>query len=133
MTWKIIKTKQKLLKQSLFAVKPRTFLVFKKSIRISPIFLNHSFKIHNGKNFINITVTENHLGRMFGEFISTRKLFDKGVNSKYKKIWKRKTKKKPIKVNISNMNKLGSLKNKNKNYLSEKRYKHRTVSTIRLL
>lgn len=133
MTWKIIKTKQKLLKQSLLALKSQKFFVFKKSIKISPIFLGHLFKIHNGKNFINLTVTENHIGRNFGEFISTRKVFDKGINSKYRKIWKRKSKKKPIKINLSNMSKLGNLRKKNKNYLSEKRYKHRTINTIRLL
>lgn len=42
---------------------------------ILPKFIEKTVKIHNGKNFIEIFVTEEMVGHKFGEFSSTRKRF----------------------------------------------------------
>lgn len=42
---------------------------------IIPKFLGLTFKIHNGKNFEELNVTDNMIGHKFGEFIFTRKKF----------------------------------------------------------
>ncbi len=39
---------------------------------IIPDFVGHSFMIHNGKNFIPITVSEEMVGHKLGEFAPTR-------------------------------------------------------------
>ena len=40
---------------------------------ITPEFVGHSFLIHNGKNFIPITISEEMVGHKLGEFSPTRK------------------------------------------------------------
>ena len=40
---------------------------------IIPEFVGHSFLIHNGKNFIPITISEEMVGHKLGEFSPTRK------------------------------------------------------------
>jgi ribosomal protein S19 len=39
----------------------------------------HIFLIHNGKGFVSLQVTRDHIGHRFGEFSSTRKI---GVHGK---------------------------------------------------
>ena len=39
---------------------------------IIPDFVGHSFMIHNGKNFIPITISEEMVGHKLGEFAPTR-------------------------------------------------------------
>jgi len=39
---------------------------------IVPEYVNHSFLIHNGKQFIKLYVTEEMVGHRFGEFALTR-------------------------------------------------------------
>ena len=43
---------------------------------IIPIFMDKTFKIHNGKTFKEITVTKEMLGHKFGEFCRTRVEFE---------------------------------------------------------
>lgn len=40
--------------------------------QISPDFVGHRFLIHNGKNFIEVFVTEDMVGHRLGEFSPTR-------------------------------------------------------------
>lgn len=40
---------------------------------ISPEMVGVTFEVHNGKNFINVFVTESMVGHKLGEFASTRK------------------------------------------------------------
>jgi small subunit ribosomal protein S19 len=40
---------------------------------ISPEMLNFTFGVHNGKDFIEVKVTEDMVGHRFGEFSQTRK------------------------------------------------------------
>jgi small subunit ribosomal protein S19 len=56
----------------------------KRSAKITPLYLNQTFKIHNGKSFLELQVTENMMGHKFGEFAFTR--------SKY--VYKKKKRKK---------------------------------------
>ncbi len=43
-----------------------------RSCQIPPEFVGHSFMIHNGKNFITVSVVENMVGHRLGEFSPTR-------------------------------------------------------------
>lgn len=39
---------------------------------ITPDFIGHTVAVHNGKQFIPVYVTENHVGHKLGEFSLTR-------------------------------------------------------------
>ena len=39
---------------------------------ISPLFVGHTFAVHNGNKFIPVFVSENMVGHKLGEFASTR-------------------------------------------------------------
>jgi small subunit ribosomal protein S19 len=39
---------------------------------ILPTMIGLSFTVHNGRNFIPVTITENHIGYKLGEFAPTR-------------------------------------------------------------
>lgn len=39
---------------------------------IAPEFVNHTFAVHNGKNFVNVFVSELMVGHRLGEFAPTR-------------------------------------------------------------
>lgn len=43
-----------------------------RACTIVPEFVNHSFLVHNGKNFIKVFVTEDMVGHKLGEFAPTR-------------------------------------------------------------
>ncbi|MAG59966.1 30S ribosomal protein S19 [Candidatus Woesebacteria bacterium] len=43
-----------------------------RSSQIPPEFVGHRFAVHNGKNFIEIFVTEDMVGHRLGEFSPTR-------------------------------------------------------------
>ncbi len=43
-----------------------------RSCTIVPEFVGHTFKVHNGKNFIEVFVTEDMVGHKLGEFSITR-------------------------------------------------------------
>jgi small subunit ribosomal protein S19 len=46
-----------------------------KNLTILPKFNGTTFKIYNGKTYINVTINENMIGHKFGEFVNTRKKF----------------------------------------------------------
>jgi ribosomal protein S19 len=46
-----------------------------RSSTILPNFVQHAFKIHNGKTFSKIIIKEDMIGKKFGEFSPTRKSF----------------------------------------------------------
>lgn len=76
-----------------FFTKPENYTdqTFKNSKKISrnssviPKFVGQTFKIHNGKTFKDITVTEEMLGHKFGEFCRTRVEFEFKKKKKKKK------------------------------------------------
>ncbi|MBI3290295.1 30S ribosomal protein S19 [Candidatus Microgenomates bacterium] len=43
-----------------------------RASQISPEFVGHRFLVHNGKNFIEVFVTEDMVGHRLGEFSPTR-------------------------------------------------------------
>lgn len=50
-------------------------LIMPRNIEIVPKFIGFTFMVHNGKNYSEITVTENMLGHKLGEFCFTRAKF----------------------------------------------------------
>ena len=46
-----------------------------RNTTIIPKFVGLNFKIHNGKSFINLLITEKMIGHKLGEFIPTKKKF----------------------------------------------------------
>jgi len=43
-----------------------------RNSQIPPQFVNRYFKVHNGKNFIDVFITEDMVGHRLGEFAPTR-------------------------------------------------------------
>jgi len=43
-----------------------------RACQISPDFVGHKFAIHNGRKFIEVSITENMVGHRLGEFSNTR-------------------------------------------------------------
>lgn len=43
-----------------------------RACQIPPEFVGHTFSVHNGKNFINVFVSEAMVGHRLGEFSLTR-------------------------------------------------------------
>ena len=109
--WKgILFTKKNFDNLKNFSNRNKIILIFNRSSMITPICINRSFKIFNGKNFTKLNVTEQMIGHKFGEFSLTRK---RHVFKKKKK----KKKKMGQKVN-SNIFQL-SFNTKNKKYKSK--------------
>ncbi len=52
---------------------------------IFPNFVGLTFQVHNGKEFINVFVTEDMVGHKLGEFSPTRKFGGHGEDKKKKK------------------------------------------------
>ena len=46
--------------------------IWSRASTILQEFIGHSFEIHNGKNFLPLTVTEEMVGHKFGEFAISR-------------------------------------------------------------
>lgn len=55
---------------------------------ILPMFVEQTFKVHNGKHFKNIKVSKEMLGHKFGEFYRTRVTFEYKKNKRKKKVKK---------------------------------------------
>lgn len=43
-----------------------------RASQIPPEFVNHTFSIHNGRNFIEVFISEEMVGHRLGEFAPTR-------------------------------------------------------------
>lgn len=56
-----------------------TLKVYKRGSVISSSMIGHTFLIHNGKKFISLQVTADHVSYIFGEFSPTRRI---GVHGK---------------------------------------------------
>ncbi|KAF2447712.1 ribosomal protein S19/S15 [Karstenula rhodostoma CBS 690.94] len=46
-----------------------------RSATILPNFVHQKFQIHNGKSYVDVTITEDMVGHKLGEFAPTRKQF----------------------------------------------------------
>lgn len=70
----------KLLKK-ISDLKPSTKTVIKtwsRASEISPEMVGFTFGVHNGKDFISVSVTEEMVGHRLGEFAPTRKFVKHG-------------------------------------------------------
>ena len=45
---------------------------------ITPLFIGHTFSVHNGHKFVPVYITENMVGHKLGEFAHTRKFIGHG-------------------------------------------------------
>ena len=43
-----------------------------RACTITPEFVSHTFSVHNGKNFVNVFISEEMVGHKLGEFAPTR-------------------------------------------------------------
>ena len=50
----------------------RPIKTWARASMVTPDFVGHNFLVHNGKDFINVYVTENMVGHKLGEFSPTR-------------------------------------------------------------
>jgi len=65
---KLLKKVEKLKREG----KKEIIKTWARSSFIIPEFVGYTFAIHNGKNFINVYITENMVGHRLGEFAPTR-------------------------------------------------------------
>jgi small subunit ribosomal protein S19 len=59
----------------------RPIKTWSRASMITPDFVGHTFLVHNGKDFINVYVTENMVGHRLGEFSPTRKFVAHGSHT----------------------------------------------------
>lgn len=52
--------------------KAKPIKTWARNSQISPEFVSKYFKVHNGKTFVNVFVTEDMVGHRLGEFAPTR-------------------------------------------------------------
>ena len=52
-----------------------------RSSMITPDFVGHIFLVHNGKDFISVSVSENMVGHRLGEFAPTRTFKGHGAHT----------------------------------------------------
>jgi len=62
---------KKVLKQKQFGDKT-AIKTWARASQIPPEFVGHSFAVHNGKTFINVSIVEAMVGHRLGEFSPTR-------------------------------------------------------------
>lgn len=65
--------------------KNETIQTWSRRSSIFPSFVGHTFGVYNGKEFINVYVTEDMVGHKLGEFSPTRKFGGHGDDKKKKK------------------------------------------------
>ena len=52
--------------------KKDTIKTWSRRSMILPEFVGHTFAVHNGRDFVNVFVSENMVGHRLGEFAATR-------------------------------------------------------------
>ena len=60
----------------------RAIKTWSRRSMITPIFIGHTFVVHNGKQFFPIYITENMVGHKLGEFSPTRLFRSHGGRNK---------------------------------------------------
>ena len=56
--------------------KKKVFKTYSRTSVISPSFIGVRLRLHNGKDFLPLTLTQDHIGHKLGEFVSTRVKFE---------------------------------------------------------
>lgn len=73
--WKGPYINMKLLEHVDLMKKKGTAMNMSRNSEIIPEFFGHTFKVHNGRGYTEMTVTEEMMGHKFGEFSPTRAKF----------------------------------------------------------
>ena len=68
----------RLLKKVQNATPGTVIKTWSRASEISPEMIGHTFGVHNGKDFIEVSVVEDMVGHRLGEFSSTRKFIRHG-------------------------------------------------------
>ena len=55
--------------------KKKQIALMSRNSKIIPKFIGLTFKVYNGKNYIELSITEEMIGHKFGEFVFTRAKF----------------------------------------------------------
>ena len=63
---------EKKIENSMNSKKKEVIKTWARRSTISPLFVGHTFAVHNGNKFIPVYVTENMVGHKLGEFSPTR-------------------------------------------------------------
>ena len=63
---------EKVMKQKGAGGKKDPIKTWARRSQIPPEFVGHTFLVHQGKNFVNVFVTESMVGQRLGEFAPTR-------------------------------------------------------------
>ena len=71
---KYVKNKKILIDQNI-VLNSKDLKTKSRNLTILPIYVNKTFQVHNGKDFIKITVMKEMVGHKLGEFAKTRKSF----------------------------------------------------------
>ena len=72
--WKGVYINLKYIKNLNLKKKQQTIFMSRNS-KIIPKFVGLTFKVYNGKNYIELPITEEMIGHKFGEFVFTRARF----------------------------------------------------------
>ena len=56
-------------------IKKHSIPIISRASSITPKFIGLTFKVHNGKKFLDVTVLKDMVGCKFGEFVLTRSKF----------------------------------------------------------
>ena len=54
--------------------KKKVIKTWSRRSTISPLFVGHTFAVHNGNKFIPVFISENMVGHKLGEFAPTRRI-----------------------------------------------------------
>ena len=73
---------EKKVKEMSKASKKKVIKTWSRRSTISPLFVGHTFAVHNGNKFIPVFISENMVGHKLGEFSPTRTFRGHGFNSK---------------------------------------------------
>ena len=63
---------EKKIENNMSSKKKEVIKTWARRSTISPLFVGHTFAVHNGNKFIPVFVTENMVGHKLGEFAPTR-------------------------------------------------------------
>ena len=63
---------EKKIEKNMSSRKKEVIKTWARRSTISPLFVGHTFAVHNGNKFIPVFVTENMVGHKLGEFSPTR-------------------------------------------------------------
>ena len=66
---------QKILIDQNFIFNSKDLKTKSRNLTIIPSYINKTFQVHNGKDYIKITIMKEMVGHKLGEFAKTRKSF----------------------------------------------------------